>query len=277
VVPIYTSRGEGKLLTVIGAVILLALVALLQIDAARKGQESFLSQLVTTVAVPVQTAFAAVSSGLHDAGAAIVDLPHLVRDNTRLRNEVRTLRAQNSALLEAASVAPDDVRFAQREATLRDAIPATVVGYDPTGALNTITINRGSRAGIVKDAGVIDEGGVVGRVLSVTPFAAKVLLITDYTSSIPAVVQQGRWWGIVRGSETRVQMTYISQDAELKPGMRVVTGQGRVFPPGLLIGHITSVVRGEASLYQVAKIQPAAAFGRLSHVLVLPKPGSLTK
>ncbi|MDE2572481.1 MAG: rod shape-determining protein MreC [bacterium] len=276
-VPIYTSRGEGKLLAVIGGIILFALVALLQIDAARKGQESFLSQLVTTVAVPVESVFAAAGSGLHAAGASVVNFPRLSVENARLRDELHTLRAQDSALREAAAVAPEVQRFALRAARLSDAIPATVVGYDPSGAVNAITINRGSRAGVEQGAGVVDAGGVVGRVDAVSPFSAKVLLITDYTSSVPAVVQQGRWWGIVRGSETRVQMTYISQDAKLKAGMRVVTGQGRVFPPGLLIGHIISVVRGDASLYQVAKIQPAAAFGRLEHVLVLPKPGSLTK
>ena len=276
-VPIYTSRGEGKLLAVIGVVILFALVALLQIDAARKGQESLLSQILTTIAVPVESAFTAVGSGLHDGVSNVANLPRLASENARLRDEVRTLRAQDAVLREAASAAPDALRFAARAAALDQAIPATVIGYDPTNALDTVTINRGSRSGVVRDAGVVDAGGVVGRVESVGPFAAKVLLITDYTSSIPAVVQQGRWWGIARGSQTRVQMTYISQDAALKPGMRVVTGQGRVFPPGLLIGHITSVVRGDASLYQVAKIEPAANFGRLSRVLVLPKPGSSTR
>lgn len=276
-VPIYTSRSEGKLLAVISAVILLALVALLQIDAARKGQESFLSQLVVTVAVPIQSAFADTASALRAGGGAVVSLPRLWSENQRLREEVRTLHAQDAMLREAAAVAPADLRFAERAATLKDAIPATVIGYDPSNTVNTVTIDRGSRAGVTRDAGVVDAGGVVGHVVAVSPFAAKVLLITDYTSSVPAVVQQGRWWGIVRGSQTRVQMTYISQDAKLRPGMRIVTGQGRVFPPGLLIGHITSVIRGDASLYQVAKIEPAAAFGRLSHVLVLPRPGSLTK
>ncbi|TAM59690.1 rod shape-determining protein MreC [bacterium] len=277
VVPIYTSRGEGKLLAVIGVVILLALVALLQIDAARKSQESFLSELLTTVTLPVENALTAVGSAAHGAGAGVVNLPRLARENAGLREEVRTLRAQDAVLREAASLAPEALAFAARETNLRQAIPASVVGFDPTDSLNIVTIDRGSRAGVVRDAGVVDAGGVVGRVESVSPFAAKVLLITDYTSSVPAVVQQGRWWGIVRGSQTRVQMTYISQDAALKPGLRVVTGQGRVFPAGLLIGHITAVVRGDASLYQVAKIEPSANFGRLARVLVLPRPGSTTK
>ncbi|HVA37598.1 MAG TPA: rod shape-determining protein MreC [Candidatus Dormibacteraeota bacterium] len=276
-VPIYTSRGEGKLLAVIAAVILLALVALLQIDAARKGQESLLSQLVTTVAVPVETAFTTTAAALHNTAAAVVDVPRLSAENVRLRAEVRRLRAEDAALREAASVAPQTLRFAQRAATLKEAIPATVIGYDPAGAQNVVTINRGSRAGVVRDAGVVNAGGVVGRVAAVAPFSAKILLITDYTSSVPAVVQQGRWWGIVRGSQTRAQMTYISQDATLKKGMRVVTGRGSIFPAGLLIGHITAVIRSDASLYQVAKIEPSAGFGRLSRVLVLPKPGSLTK
>ena len=48
-----------------------------------------------------------------------------------------------------------------------------------------------------------------------------------------------------------------------------MTGEGRSFHAGLAIGRITEIDHPEGSLYQTAVIQPAVAFGRLAHVLVL--------
>jgi cell shape-determining protein MreC len=51
-----------------------------------------------------------------------------------------------------------------------------------------------------------------------------------------------------------------------------VTGEGRSFHAGLVIGKITRVDHPEGALYQTAVVEPAVPFGRLSHVAVLPLP-----
>ncbi len=75
--------------------------------------------------------------------------------------------------------------------------------------------------------------GVVGRVIEVDPLSAKVLLINDPTSRLTAQVQKGRWWAIAVGTLTRVKLRFISQDAKLRVGDAVVTGEGRSFRAGM--------------------------------------------
>ncbi|MBV8655590.1 MAG: hypothetical protein JO160_06045, partial [Candidatus Eremiobacteraeota bacterium] len=93
----------------------------------------------------------------------------------------------------------------------------------------------------------------------------------DYTSRVPAVVRRGRWWGIARGNVTSVRMEYIPEDAPLRPGDVVVTGEGRSFHAGVPIDTVASVERGDTTLYQTAVLKPAAALGALDRVVVVPQ------
>lgn len=202
---------------------------------------------------------------------AVTQIPTLARDNARLRGENERLRSQDAVLRERLSTAAADVRFDAVLGTYPKGIPARIVGYDPENSLRVVTIDRGAQAGVVRNEGVVAEGGVVGRVIETDPFTSKVLLLTDFTSNVPAVVQRGRWWGIAKGSLAHVQLQYISQDAQLKTGDTVVTGEGRSFHAGIPIGRIIQISHAEGELYQSAIVEPAVAFGALEHVIVVPK------
>ena len=118
---------------------------------------------------------------------------------------------------------------------------------------------------------MLADGGAVGRVEAVGPFSSTVVLVSDYTSQIPAVVREGRWWGIARGNLSSVRFDYVSQDARLRPGEVVVTGEGRSFHAGVPIGTIVGVDRGVSSLYQSAQLKPAVDLDALDRVVIVPK------
>ena len=114
--------------------------------------------------------------------------------------------------------------------------------------------------------------GVVGRIVEVDPLSSKVLLINDPTSRLTAQISRGRWWAIAVGTLTRVKLRFVSQDAKLKVGDRVVTGEGRSFRAGVLIGRIASLDPMNAgALDQSALVEPAVNLAALTRVLVVPK------
>jgi rod shape-determining protein MreC len=255
-------------------VIAAALIARVQIDAARRGKPSAIDVAVSSVAVLAQSATTATTGALRAAGAAVVTLPRLEVENKQLRAQTRALKRENARLAEALAQTPEGVALARAAARTPAGISATTVGYDPENIARTVTIDRGTRSGVRLEAGVVTDDGVVGRVLAVTPFASTVQLLTDATSKIPAVVQRGRWWGIATGvpQSDAVALQYVSQDARLRAGDLVVTGEGRSFHAGLPIGRIAKIFHPEGALYQTAMLTPAVRFGRLSGVLVLPRP-----
>jgi rod shape-determining protein MreC len=247
-----------------------ALLALVQINAERTGSESPIATVATTFFDVAETTVATAVDLGRSAAAGIVSLPGLARENAALRAQNRHLIEENARLHELAAAYAGEVAIRPR-IDLFGGIEARVVGFPPENESQAVTIDKGSIAGVHRDDGVIDGNGVVGRVAAVGPLSSTVVLITDYASRIPAVVRRGRWWGIARGNLTSVRMEFIPEDAPLRSGDVVVTGQGRSFQSGVPIGTVESVERGDTTLYQTAVVKPAAALGALDRVDVLPQ------
>ena len=249
-----------------------ALVALLQLDFARAGRTSPLTMTVTTVSAYLQLAVTTVVNVARGGFDIVVRSPGLAAENGRLRAANAGLHRRNDELQERLARTPAAQDLIAAKLAHPDGIEATVIGYDPEAAMHVVTIDRGAKDGLRRDDGVVTGRGVVGRIVELGPISSKVLLVIDATSKLPAVVQQGRWWAIAVGTSTRVKLQYVSQDAKLHVGDRVVTGEGRSFHAGVLIGRIQQLAPTVAgALDQTAIVQPAADLSALSRVVVLPQ------
>lgn len=249
-----------------------ALVALLQLDFARAGRTSPLTAIVTTISAYLQLGTSFAVNGVRGGYDVAVRSPGFATENARLRTANAALERQNDELQERLARIPAAQDLLAAKLAHPDGITATVIGYDPEAALHVITIDRGAKDGVRRDDGVVTGRGVVGRIVEVGPISSQVLLVTDATSKLPAIVQHGRWWAIAVGTSTHVKLQYVSQDAKLHVGDRVVTGEGRSFHAGVLIGKIAQLAPTVAgALDQTAVVQPAADLSALTRVVVLPQ------
>jgi len=214
-----------------------------------------------------ETATTAAIRAARALGLGMLALPGLERENAQLRQRNQTLTQENARLheLAAAYAAESAVRPV---VDLYHGVEARVIGFPPENESRAVTIDKGSRAGIRRDDGVLGASGVIGRVAAAGPFSSTIILATDYTSRIPAIVRDGRWWGIARGNLSSVIVEFIPQDAPLRVGDVVVTGEGRSFHSGVPIGTITAIERGDATLYQTAVLRTSVDFGALDRVVV---------
>lgn len=265
---IFTYRDERRLFALIGIIIAAALLALLQIGAQRSGSVSPIATIVSSVFGITETAMAATIRGARSFGTAMLALPGLERENATLRARNQRLIEENARLHELASAyaAESSVRPV---VDLYHGLEARVIGFPPENDSRAVTIDKGFRAGVHRDEGVLAADGVVGRVSAVGPFSSTVVLATDYTSRIPAIVRRGRWWGIARGNLSSVVVEYIPQDAPLRVGDVVVTGEGRSFHSGVPIGVVTSIERGDAALYQTVVLKTFVDLSALDRVVVV--------
>ncbi len=245
-------------------------MALLQIGAQRSGSVSPIATLANSLFGVAETAIAATARGTRALGNAILALPSLERENAALRERNQRLTQENARLheLAAAYAAESSVRPV---VDLYHGIEARVIGFPPENESRAVTIDKGFRAGVVRDLGVLAAGGMVGRVAAVGPYSSTVLLATDYTSRIPAIVRRGRWWGIARGNLGSVVVEYLPQDAPLRVGDVVVTGEGRSFHSGVPIGTVKTIERGDGTLYQTAVIKTFVDLGALDRVVIVPR------
>jgi rod shape-determining protein MreC len=234
-----------------------------------------LRQGLLTAFSPAITATAFVVHGVNNVWSGYIDLRGIRLENSRLRGEVALLKRRIDQLEEQAL----ETQRLQRLLALQEASPATlltarVVGKDSTNWFKSVLLNRGSLAGVRRNLPVVTPDGLVGRVVEVTPTAAKVQLLTDPVSAAGGLVQRNRVTGIVGGSlGAGARVRYLPLMAELLVGDEVVTsGLGGVFPKGIPIGRITAVERRSGALFQEATLQPSVDLARLEEVLVLMDP-----
>jgi rod shape-determining protein MreC len=230
-----------------------------------------LTTALTTAGMAIEEAVTATIGVVRGGGQAVASIPSLTHDNATLRQQNTALQQDNLRLHELLAAYQQDTGLAPRLAEYPHAIKARVIGFPPENGIQSVTIDKGTRDGVSRDDGVLSADGVVGRIVEAGPFTSKVALLTDFTSTIPAIVQRGRYWGVAKGNQSSVRLDYVSQDAPLRVGDAVVTGEARSFHSGALIGTIVKIERSDSSLYQTADVKPAADFSRLDRVVVVPK------
>lgn len=246
---------------------------------------------------PVQRALSDISSPIGEPSnalaaraASLVDgvrrFQSLATENEDLRAEVERLSLENVRLTELANEngrLRDELGYKQTNPSLQlrgaevvshgsaGLVPGRVTSRDPSPYLSVMTINLGQRDGVKQGQAVVTPLGLVGRIVDVGERTARVLLLTDRSSSVNGQVMRTRVTGVIQGTgDGRLLMRYIEQGGDIKVGDIVLTtGLGGVFPRGQPIGQVTSVRQQDIELFQEAEIRPTVDFNRLENVLVV--------
>jgi rod shape-determining protein MreC len=162
--------------------------------------------------------------------------------------------------------------------SIRDYHPvtATVVGKSPNIWYATVDIDQGESAGVHVNDPVINGEGLVGKVALATSDGAEVSLITDSTMGVSARLGTTNATGIVQpklGDPNDLLLQYLPANTVANPGEYVVTSgtvsspDDSLYPPGILIGQVTSV--NEESAYESVNVRPTANLHNLDVVQVL--------
>lgn len=196
----------------------------------------------------------------------------LEKENDELRAKVNELTAEVAAREEAKlqnDALRNQLHFAQTN-NLK-LVQANIISQDPTNYQQFFTIDRGSSSGIQKGMVAVSQGLLVGRIIDTTPSTAKVYLITDFNSAIPALTQSSRASGLVRGQRGfGLSLETVPQTEQLKGGDTVITsGFGGDYPRGLVIGTVDEIHHRDVDVYQSATIRPAVDFRKLEAVFVI--------
>jgi rod shape-determining protein MreC len=205
------------------------------------------------------------------------DLMALQAENSRLKSEVNT-RDYNRNRLEEY-----DGLTAAAQSLGYSLVPARVVGLGSSQSFSsTITIDAGSDAGLRPDLTVVNNDGLVGRVLRVTRTTATVLLIIDSDSVVGGRVGRSMEVGFlhgrgVLGSDGRLDLDLVDDTAVPAKHDTVVTWGSQAGGPyvsGVPVGRVTSVYSSLRETSQRAVIEPFVDFGALDLVGIVVPSGT---
>ena len=122
-------------------------------------------------------------------------------------------------------------------------LSAPVISRQAQGWWQQLVIGQGSLQGVAAGDAVLGPGGLLGRVASVTPSTATVLLLTDPASRVGVWVGRVQHHGLLVGVGTaRPVLRFIEQDVGVRPGDVVTTSPAStLLPPNLTVGVVQSV------------------------------------
>ena len=202
-----------------------------------------------------------------------------------------TLAAENEALKAKIAQMESDARQAdsyqrenQRLRNLLDLsstredfklVDGYIIAKSSTDWSSTITINKGTNAGIAEDmCAVTANHEVVGLVTEVGPDYAVIKTILDSSLEVSATIASSGYSGMIKGGYTDgrkdlMRMDYLPSSAIIRNNDQVVTSGSTVYPRDLIMGYVVDAGFDDTGVAKFAMLEPAVDFGRLEQVFVL--------
>ncbi len=243
--------------------VLLALFLLWRIDSPRV--ERFRTALVDRLVPSFDWALIPVTKAA-DMIDAFQSYTSLYNQNQELRRELQQMKAWKEAALQLEQ---QNARLLELNQVRLDPslthVTGVVLADSGSPFRQSVLLNVGARDGIRDGWAAMDGIGLVGRISGVGEKTARVILLTDSNSRIPVVVQPSGQKAMLTGDNSPGPLLEFLEKPDLvRPGDQVITsGDGAVFPAGLLVG---AVVEGPD---RRLRARLAADYGRLEFLRVL--------
>ncbi|WP_078859940.1 rod shape-determining protein MreC [Streptomyces rubellomurinus] len=220
-----------------------------------------------TVVDPVADTVRAFRDAATDSGRS----DQLARENTELRQKLASSdmaagrTKQLDDLLRTAGAGGYTIKAAQ------------VIAIGPAQGFSwTITIDAGGDDGLTRDMTVVNGQGLVGRITTVAPTTATVLLASDPGFSAGTRLEGTGEIGFASGGgDSPMKVSLLNGKAQVKAGDRLVTfgsQSGRPFVPGVPVGKVTEVQANAGQLTKTVLVEPFVQFTRLDLVGVVVVP-----
>ena len=202
----------------------------------------------------------------------------LIAENEGLRAEALLTKRK---LQKLAALTEQNVRLREllnsSELVDERVLVAELIGVDPNAFTQRILINKGERDGVFLGQPVLDATGLMGQVVEVLPFSARVLLITDASHSLPVQINRNGLRAVASGtgSSEWLELRHVGDTADIRVNDIVVSsGLGQRFPAGYPVGRVAAVNRDSSQPFADVRVEPMAQLNRSRYLLLVFSPES---
>ncbi len=203
---------------------------------------------------------------LADMVGSFQSYSRIYEQNQKLRRDLRQMKAWKEAALqlEQENAKLLDLNKVRLDPKLTY-VTGVVLADSGSPFRQSVLLNIGARDGIIEGWAATDGLGLVGRISGVGRNSSRVILLTDSNSRIPVTIQPSGQRALLTGDNTaKPPLEFIENPELVRPGDRVVSsGDGGVFPPGLLVGQVALGPDGKR------RVRLAADYERLEFLRVL--------
>ncbi|MFD8916385.1 rod shape-determining protein MreC [Streptomyces sp. NPDC055037] len=228
------------------------------------------------------TVFGPVENGVASAVNPVGNAIGAVRDSGARHNRIAVLQKQNTELKQRlgsddrnrSRVRELDKMLAKAGAGQYGIKGAEVIAIGAAQGFSwTVTIDIGAKDGIRRDMTVLNGDGLVGRVTTVGPDTATVLLANDPDFTVGTRMEGNDELGFATGQGDRpLSVQLLNGKAKIKKGDRLVTfgsSKDRPFVPGVPVGEVVRVDPSGGDLTRTLYVRPFVGFTKLDLVGVV--------
>tara|TARA_B100000780_G_scaffold31428_1_gene19896 strand:+ start:2477 stop:3226 length:750 start_codon:yes stop_codon:yes gene_type:complete len=182
----------------------------------------------------------------------------IYQQNQELRRELQQMAAWKEAALQREQ---ENARLLDLNNVRLDPkftkITGVVLADSGSPFRQTVILNVGQRDGIVDGWAAMDGLGLVGRIAGVGERISRVILLGDTSSRVAVKIESNGQTALVVGDNTsRPPIEFLESSETVQPGDRVMTsGDGGVFPSGILVGQVTKTPSGRLRVRLAADMQ----------------------
>tara|TARA_B110000459_G_scaffold118678_1_gene130938 strand:+ start:1270 stop:2088 length:819 start_codon:yes stop_codon:yes gene_type:complete len=183
---------------------------------------------------------------------------HIYQQNQDLRRELQQMMAWKEAALQREQ---ENARLLDLNNVRLDPkftkITGVVLADSGSPFRQTVLLNVGQRDGIIDGWAAMDGIGLVGRIAGVGERTSRVILLGDTSSRVAVKIESNGQTALVVGDNTsRPPIEFLENSETVYPGDRIVTsGDGGVFPSGILVGQVTQTPSGRLRVRLAADMQ----------------------
>ena len=266
---------NGVLLLVI-ALLLSLLVGIS--SALMGGTADPLSNAATTITAPVRSLVSNVLDWAEGVYNYVFRYEELNTELDTLRKQVADLEAQLRESGEAARENQQLRQLLRLQEKHQDFVfeSARVTQRSTTNWESTFTLSKGSSAGVQTGNCVISEtGALVGVVEEVGLNYCRVSTVINTDIEMGGICVRTDCAGILEGdfalmSQGRLKLSYLPDDAQLRPGDQILTsGQGDIYPPDLVVGRVEELRSDPSGMMRYAVLKPQAKLDSLVEVFII--------
>ena len=184
-----------------------------------------------------------ISGTMADKASNIRGYFSLKEQNTNLLKENARLKAKLFNLVEKQGAKPEDLDLNITENQIFNLVSARVVNNSISLRNNFLSLNKGRKAGITENQGVIGENGVIGITKAVNDNYTTVMSIFNSQTKISARIKDKGYFGSLvwnnNGDVRFMTLNDIPKHVPIKLGDKVETsGYSNLFPSGIMLGKI---------------------------------------
>ena len=266
---------NGVLLLVI-ALLLSLLVGIS--SALMGGTADPLSNAATTITAPVRSLVSSVLDWAEGVYNYVFRYEELNAELDTLRKQVADLEAQLRESGEAVRENQQLRQLLRLQEKHQDFVfeSARVTQRSTTNWESTFTLSKGSSAGVQAGNCVISEtGALVGVVEEVGLNYCRVSTVINTDIEMGGICVRTDCAGILEGdfalmSQGRLKLSYLPDDAQLRPGDQIITsGQGDIYPPDLVVGRVEELRSDPSGMMRYAVLKPQVQLDSLVEVFII--------